>query len=388
MNGSQSADHQGRRHMARPTCSCLTCHAAPLPGAGIRLLAGILSAPRSGAHRREAIRKTWMRWPGVGTQMVVCFALGSHHLSKRARASMSRDDVMWLDVDEIGVLSIPKVLAWWQAAAQAMHLFTHAVKLDDDSFVHVPNLITELSHSAAAPYLCLGPLAHAGYRADIFRMCGWSWQHGRRNWRARKCGERNFTTPFPFPLGALQLLSSKLVGAIGTSSDVDAFSIAANVSADLRSRESNEDVAMGYWIWRLAIERAFNVSYVYINERATNLGCFRNGGLYKRPRADAVVIHRIKGAQGMHYVWGMLVDGKPHDEINCARDARIELPRNSFVFNKKFEDRVRDGSASVDFDPKTNMISMRFGKNPAAGLKLKRARNASASRRPHRTPHR
>eukprot|EP00325_Prymnesiales_sp_UTEX-LB-985_P022349 CAMPEP_0174731992 /NCGR_PEP_ID=MMETSP1094-20130205/58568_1 /TAXON_ID=156173 /ORGANISM="Chrysochromulina brevifilum, Strain UTEX LB 985" /LENGTH=361 /DNA_ID=CAMNT_0015934445 /DNA_START=36 /DNA_END=1121 /DNA_ORIENTATION=- len=346
----------------RPTCSCLTCY-APAPS-GIRLLAGVLSDPKSGARRRKAIRRSWMTWPGVGTQMIVCFALGKRQLSKRARASMSGEDVLWLDVDEIGVLSIPKVLAWWRAASRAAHLFTHTVKLDDDTFVHVPHLLAELTSASLAPYLCLGPIAYSGYNARTFRMCGWSWQRGVRNWKARGCEARQMVRPFPFPLGAMQLLSSRLAAAVGTSPEVAAFSIAANASADLRKRESNEDVALGYWIWWLSQQKRFNVTYVTINDRATNLGCFRNGGLYQQPRADAVVIHRIKGAQGMHYVWGMLHDGKQHDRLDCARAARIEVPPGSFLFDPKFAARVRSGDASVDFNPKTNMISMRFGRRP------------------------
>jgi hypothetical protein len=229
-------------------------------------------------------------------------------------------------------------------------------------------------------------------------MCGWSWQHSMRAWRKQQCASRGMTRPFPFPLGAIQLLSSSLVRAIGNSPEVARFANAANSSTDLRARDSNEDVALGYWIQRQGRQQQLNVSYVYINSRATNLGCFRNGGLYQQPRADAIVIHRIKGAAGQlcacslhlcthailfrvspltawhtacRYVWRILHDGEPHKPLTCARDAAVELPKESFMLSNHFMDKVNRGEAAVSYDGKTNKISMRF-------LNLRLSRNVSS----------
>ena len=49
--------------------------------------------------------------------------------------------------------------------------------------------------------------------------------------------------------------------------------------------------------------RELSVTYAAVNERATNLGCFRNAGLYRNPQPGAIVIHRIKGPAGLGYVW-------------------------------------------------------------------------------------
>ena len=373
-----------------PSCGCLACGPQPAARvaneASLRVLVGVLSAPRgAGAQRRRAIRATWTRWPDIGDRLFVCFVLGRRGLPRRTQRALDGRDVLWVDTEEIGVLSIPKVFAWWAAAAAAADRFTHFVKVDDDSFVHVPNLLGALEvagarangHLAsAAPrphrHLCLGALAYAGYAPQPrFRMCGWSWQRGLGNWHARKCGPRGFTRPFPFPLGALQALSSGVVRALGTSRDVDAFATAANASADLRARDSNEDVALGYWLRRLRGEGSgrpwLNVSFVSINRRVPNLGCFRNAGLYRQPAADAIVIHRIKGAAGIPYVWRVLRDGLPHDPINCSRDAGVELPRGALVFTPDFEARVRAGLATVDFDQKTNRLTMRFTGPRSAG---------------------
>ena len=351
---------------ATPSCSCLSCGALQTPPVQtLRVLAGVLSAPRGvGAQRRRAIRKTWLHWPEVGTRLIACFAIGSHGLSWRSRRAIDAPDVMWLhDVEEIGVLSIPKVFAWWREAARSIHLFSHAVKLDDDSFLHVPNLLVDLKNATmrTRAEICYGGLAHAGYNPAIFRMCGWTWQRSEGPWRRMQCGKRGMVRPFPFPLGAIQLLSSRLVRVIGTSKEVTIFANAANASLDLRSRDSNEDVALGYWLSRLAPRLGLNVSYIAINSRAANLGCFRNAGLYKQPRRDAVVIHYVKGARGMHYLWGMLHDGNEHDPINCVKDAGIEVPRGSFIYHRKFEEMVRAGQATLSFDQKANRIQMTFG---------------------------
>jgi hypothetical protein len=343
-----------------PTCGCLEC-GQPSPAGALRILVGVLTAPfGSGAKRRQAIRETWMHYSDVGQQLVVCFALGSQGLSRRARRKLDAPDVLWLETADAGILSMHKVFQWWRAAASGAASFTHAAKVDDDSYLHVPNLLNALSSLASVPHLVLGGLAHAGYNPQTFRMCGWQWQRGGAAWRARKCASRGFSEPFPFPLGALQVLSRSLFRAIGTAREIRAFAEAANASADLRKRESNEDVALGFWVATLAKQGRLNVTFHGVNARATNLGCFRNAGLYRNPSADALVIHRVKGHNGMPFLWRVLHDGVPFDVIDCAREAAIEIPKNALVFDPAFEKKVREGRASVKFDQQTNRLLMTF----------------------------
>ena len=354
---------------AQPSCRCLGCGSAPSAGA-LRVLIGVLSGPRGGKARRAAIRDSWMRYSDVGVRLTVCFVLGEHGLSRRARRSLDAPDVIWMDVEETGILSIPKCFEWWRTASRTASQFSHIAKVDDDTFVHVPKFMHALGeavHRVPEP-LVFGPMAHAGYRPHTFRMCGWSWQKSRRAWHQLKCGERGFSALFPFPLGAMQVLSSGLAHDIGTWSAVHRFVAAANASSDLRQRESNEDVALGYWIAEHAARQRANVSYVMINDRAPNLGCFRDGGLYRRPRAEHIVIHRVKGAEGMTYVWRQLHDGASHDPLTCARDASIELPRNSFLFQPAFASRVRNGSVELTFNQKTNKVSIVFKPRPLKDL--------------------
>ena len=330
----------------------------------------------------------------MSNQLMACFGLGSRGLSSGARKRHDASDVLWLNVGEIGHdLSIPKALAWWSAAASAMGHFTHAAKVDDDTFVHVPNFLQAVAAAHATsmaaassqpglaqqPAMCFGPLAHASYSPDKFRMCGWSWQRSIGSWRRQKCGARGFSKPNPFPLGALQLLSRNLVVALGTSEAVRRFSTSADGDPELRKRESNEDVAIGYWIAMVAAERALNVSYVNINDRAPNLGCFRNGGLYRNPSPSHILLHRIKGAAGQPYVLRVM-EGEAFDPVACVEAAEIEVPKASMIFTPTFKARLKAGTASVTFDGKTNMLSMRFGPPQAmsAAFLQNIATNASA----------
>ena len=247
---------------AGPSCACLDCGPpiAPAANGSLRVLVGVLTSPYGrGAARRQAIRRSWQLYPEVGSRLIACYVLGRRGVSKRGLSKLDAPDVIWLDTADEGILSMHKVFSWWKAAAVGASHFTHVAKVDDDSYLHVPNLLAELSARASVPHLVLGGLAHASYDPSIFRMCGWQWGRGVGAYRARKCRERGFSPPFPFPLGALQVLSRGLVTAIGTAPAIHAFARAANASADLRKRDSNEDVALGFWVARLAKQQCVRV---------------------------------------------------------------------------------------------------------------------------------
>jgi hypothetical protein len=293
--------------------------------------------------------------------------------------------------------------------------------------VHVPNLLASLAMSASSRYLCYGGIAHAGYNPQTFRMCGWSWQRGMRAWRARNCEARAMSRPFPFPLGAVQLLSSPLVKLIGTSPEVSAFSAAANRSEDLRKRESNEDVALGYWISRFTTRHGLNTTCApsssllaevlaiplsswlasrrHLHQRASgeprvlsarrvvpsaasrrhchssHQGCGGHAVRLASPQPASPIIRcqpasrtsRLRELHARRYVWSVLHDGRTHDPLQCAKDSEVEIPRNSFIFTRHFMDKIQSGDASVSFDGKTNRMTMSFHRK-----KLPASLNSSA----------
>ena len=72
-------------------------------------------------------------------------------------------------------------------------------------------------------------------------------------------------------------------------------------------------MALGQWLAHLARKsNRLQPSYVTINKRSRNIGCFRNFGMYVPPSNESLVVHYIKNASGMRYVWGMLHEGRPH----------------------------------------------------------------------------
>ena len=124
--------------MPRADPNAFSCRSLAAPSAtnvpSPMILAGILSTPRgSGAKRRAAIRHSWLQYPGVGKHLFACFVIGARGLSRRRRRGMDAKDILWLDVEEPGILTMIKVFAWWQAAARVPWI-SHAVKIDDDSY--------------------------------------------------------------------------------------------------------------------------------------------------------------------------------------------------------------------------------------------------------------
>ena len=84
----QLATHSdGSRATGRATCAD---DGRRLAAVGVRLLVGVLIDP-SNCARREAIRSTWMRWPGVGTRSLVCFVFGRAGLSARLLAALDAE---------------------------------------------------------------------------------------------------------------------------------------------------------------------------------------------------------------------------------------------------------------------------------------------------------
>ena len=111
--------------------------------------------------------------------MLPCFALGSRGLSHRDKLQLDAKDVLWLDTKDAGILSM-QMFMFWQAAAMGAPKFTHAAKVDDDSYLHVPNLLAELTTFQDTS---LGGLAYSGYNPSTFdvwlAMAARSWRSPR-----------------------------------------------------------------------------------------------------------------------------------------------------------------------------------------------------------------
>ena len=93
-------------------------------------------------------------------------------------------------------------------------------QVDDDSFVHIPNLLDDIQRIACHPFVYYGLVAHTGYSPMEFNTCGFSWTeptwnlrdaHWNGPWHQYKCGASGYHLPVPFVTGALQIMSAGLV---------------------------------------------------------------------------------------------------------------------------------------------------------------------------------
>ena len=282
-------------------------------------------------HIGEAIRRSWAR--SSTREVLVCFLIGEEGMTlaelaaARAELDQHGDLVLLSNVADACVLSIGKIYAWWHEAAalvRGAHGITHVAKTDDDVFLHLDNLRADLRrlHCLREPgrELYYGGMAHAGYNVRTFVKCGFSWSLGRNLRRSRfyryGCTTAGAHPPFPFALGPLQVLSSGLVLHVADSPAIGEFVRHATATIDLETWGRGEDVALGFWVAQMARWR--NITYVSINARSKNLGCFKRAGDYRPPSPNQIVLHYLKTASGQEYARRVMREGAPHDPFECA----------------------------------------------------------------------
>jgi hypothetical protein len=135
--------------------------AAGLAASGIWLLIGVQTGP-SHRGRRDGVRASWKRWERETPGVLVCFLIGRVGLSADVLSTVEAEarehaDVLWLpNATDAGVPTI-KGYHWWKAAARLMPPMAGypgqriAAKVDDDSFLHVGNLVADMRRMQYAP---------------------------------------------------------------------------------------------------------------------------------------------------------------------------------------------------------------------------------------------
>lgn len=298
------------------------CSHAAIEAAGAWLVVGVLSGVSS-RLRRDAIRDTWFRWPAFATDAAGCFVLArraalSDLIDPHEGASALGDDMVWLSQATEGCagMSFSKTLEWWRWAAALPGSVTHVVKTEDDAVLVLPNVMATLAAWRSTPGLYLGGFAYAGYDLDRLTMCGFDWQGGGN---FRRYGCRGFPA-VPFAQGPLEALSMDLVRRIATSRAIARFVGHAARHGGGGGR-CEEDVLLGVWIAHLqAKEPGLEVNYraVDLNDLADlHCGGNRNQLMSTVPRREQLVVHRLKSAGGMAYVWDVLSCGIEHDRAVC-----------------------------------------------------------------------
>lgn len=384
--------------VGKATCSS---DAAQMTAAGVWMLIGVQTGPAN-KPRRDGVRASWKRWEKDLPGVLICFLVGRQpgdtgdgvglareKLAELDAEAREHQDFLWLpNATDAGVPTI-KGYHWWTTAGRLLppegssRGIQIAAKVDDDSFLHVGNLVTDMRKLHCAKHLHYGSMAYTGYDPSIWKMCGWSWQPHGRNFRKERCARRGAYAPFPFMNGVLELLSAPLVRHVASSPEVRGFvaraerAVAARKAAGWgmslkrgqrgpRVWRQNEDVALGFWLSRAERKGKFNVTWVRINDRAMNMGCISTKGMYQvslecrrhvisascvvhvtvalrhtlpafppvflrhtdpplcpciaqRPRNDSISIHFLKRPGGLEYLWEHLHDGRPHSAQRCVR---------------------------------------------------------------------
>lgn len=194
----------------------------------------IVTGPKN-YERRKVIRDTWLNIPKIlRPEVRHFFVIGDSGLSDSERAaildeSATHKDILRIPVEESFNLLTNKVLATYVRLNENFK-FDYLMKVDDDSFVRVPDLLDELKNS--------------NYKKSLY----WGFFDGRApvlKSEKNKWKEKNYVLCdkyIPYALGGGYVLSHDLVHFISENSDhLQMF--------------SNEDVAVGTWLAPLKVNR-------------------------------------------------------------------------------------------------------------------------------------
>ena len=319
-----------RRQAEQPKSATCTDDAARLRALDLRLLVGVMSAPSMRA-RRDAIRSTWFSWVGTHNT-VACFAFGrvgplpAELAALDAEAAATRD-VIFLPNASDGCngrhMHISKLHGWWARAAafvRAVDTLRYVAKVDDDAYLHLPNLHHDLRRLDCVEHFVYGTIAWIGIRPYPLSKCGYSWPQDAGVFLKRGCHTRGHRPPHPFPVGILQVLSRGVVQYVGENSEVSAFAARA---ASLSEPSRGEDQVLGFWASRARLDGGLDVAYVKAGPQMGDLRC-GDDHVFDLPKRQAppdapVAVHHIKVAGGMRYVDGLLRLNVRHTERNCTR---------------------------------------------------------------------
>jgi len=209
----------------------------------VNLVVGVLSAPKNW-ERRTAVRETWMGLLGTERNVVVRFLIGKTDpiTEQRIQSEMADfGDVVRVDVAEEYRNLLAKTQAFFQWATE-YYEFAFAMKVDDDSFLRVNVLASEIAERIAMGI-------------DV-KMIYEGFFH--RNAHIMRSPHAKFYEPFenfddcptflPYASGSGYLLS------------YDIMEYLARPPLPLR-RLYNEDVAIGLWTSALQVNRKHRMDF-------------------------------------------------------------------------------------------------------------------------------
>lgn len=221
---------------------------APSRDLQARLVILIISAPGN-IHERDTIRDTWLK--GVNSKTVLPrFVIGTSLLDSQSKEKVHREALVHKDIlalegiaDSYQELTLKLLEAFKWADTHVD--FQYALKVDDDSYVRVSNILTELEHKP---------------KDRLY----WGFFDGRANVKTSgQWKETNWIlcdTYLPYARGGGYILSSDLVHFIAHNHQ-------------LLETFVSEDVSVGTWLAPLKINRHHDQRFdtEYISRGCSNL---------------------------------------------------------------------------------------------------------------------
>lgn len=320
------------------------------------LAIGVISAPQYAA-RRDSLRASWLRWPMVGRErpVRVLFVVRSAgapgalacqlDVEQRHYDDIARVDVAWNESRLRGpVLSLA---AWLELATRQFSASAFVAKMDDDAYLHVPDLVALLRAIESTPshtsFTYLGPMSWFHWHPNIFERSGFGWYFGEsyktgafcRNATAaeERCGNAGCggcVGPFPFASGFLVVLSTPLATELAASPVLRRDLRALRATATIVNRFGNptEKVMEDIWLGSLIHRRPPSqpVRYVALSEVYGPELVSDRWGL--RLRQSALLVH-IKGKQLERFIGA-------HDFMNstghCSQPQRLSCAEGCEAF--------------------------------------------------------
>lgn len=186
----------------------------------------VLTSPK-GKERRDALRKTWLsNMKTLNCSLIARFIIGVKELPQEDRKNLEEENERYQDI-----LFLPELKdSYYELTNKVLKSFewidqnvnsSYLLKVDDDSFVRLDVIISELKSTSPRKNLYWG-----FFRGDAHVKFAGSWRE--KNWHL--CDRY-----LPYAQGGGYILSSDLVNFIARN-------------ADLLQRFNSEDVSVGRWI--------------------------------------------------------------------------------------------------------------------------------------------
>lgn len=320
------------------------------------LAIGVISAPEYAA-RRDSLRASWLRWPvvGRGQPVRVLFVVRSAGAPDALECQLDVEQRRHDDIERVAVAwnesrlrgPVLCLAAWLELATRRFSAAAFVAKMDDDAYLHVPDLVALLrtieSTPSHAPLTYVGPMSWFHWHPNIFERSGFGWYFSEayktgafcRNATAaeERCGHAGCggcVGPFPFAAGFLVVLSTPLAEELAASPVLRRDLRALRATSTIVNRFGNptekvmEDIWLGSLIHRRPPSRP--VRYVALSEvYGPELVSDRWG---MRLRQSAILVH-IKGKQLERFLGA-------HDFMNssghCSQPQRLSCAEGCEAF--------------------------------------------------------